>query len=282
MTILDEGAVTQRAVPGPALYFTSAIPEGEKKAFVGILHGYADHAARYAHVMDAWAAKGIGSVALDMRGHGRATGPRGSCARFDEYLDDAAELARLVSDRARGAPSFLFGHSFGGLVAATSVLESPRSWRGLLLSAPFFGLALAVPGPKLFLGKVASRIAPRLGLPSGLKGADMTHDAAKARAYDEDPLVFKEARARWFVETQRAQERILARAGQLTLPLYMVFGGADKVAKKAAGKAFFDSAASRDKTWDERDGLFHEVLNEPEWTDIAARLAEWMVTESTG
>ena len=73
--------------------------------------------------------------------------------------------------------------------------------------------------------------------------------------------------------------RVLARASQLTLPLYMVFGGADPVAKKAAGKAFFDAAGSPDKTWDERDGLFHEVLNEPEWTEIAARLSEWMVTE---
>lgn len=277
----DEGTVTQRAVPGPALYFTSAIPSGEKKAFVGILHGYADHSARYAHVMDAWAEAGIGSVALDMRGHGRATGTRGYCARFDEYLDDAAELARLVSDRARGAPSFLFGHSFGGLVAATSALEATRSWRGLLLSAPFFGLALDVPAAKVTLAKVASRIVPKLALPSGIKGADLSHDATKARGYDEDPLVFKQARARWFVEAQRAQARVLARAGQLTMPLYVVFGGADRVAKKSAGKAFFDGAGSKDKTWDERDGLFHEVLNEPEWTDIAARLAEWMVTEST-
>ena len=129
----DEGVLTQRAVPGPALYFVSAAPEATPKAIVGVLHGYADHAARYSHVMDRWAEKGIASVAIDMRGHGRATGPRGYCARFDEFLDDAAELARLVGDRGRGAPSFLFGHSFGGLVASMSAIESPRSWRGLVV-----------------------------------------------------------------------------------------------------------------------------------------------------
>lgn len=110
----DEGAVTQRAVPGPALYFASAMPEGTPKAMVGIVPGYADHAARYAHVMDLWAEHGLGSVAIDLRGHGRATGARGYVSRFDEYLDDAAELARLVADWAKGAPLFLLGHSMGG------------------------------------------------------------------------------------------------------------------------------------------------------------------------
>src|SRR5262249_23189661 len=161
-----------------------AVPP-ERKAMVGILHGYADHGARYTHVMDAWAERGIGTVALDMRGHGRATGARGYCTRFDEYLDDAAELARLVSDRAQGAPSFLFGHSFGGLVSALSVLEAPRSWRGLLLSSPFFGLALEVPRIKVALGEIASRIMPKLGLPAGIKGSDCTHDPVRARMYDE-------------------------------------------------------------------------------------------------
>ena len=276
----DEGAVTQRAVPGPALYFMSTLPEGAPKAMVGVLHGYADHGARYAGVMDAWAEKGIASVALDMRGHGRATGTRGYCARFDEFLDDAAELARLVADRARGAPCFLFGHSFGGLVASLSVLESPRSWRGLVLSSPYFGLALEVPKAKILAGRIASRIVPKLAMPSGLSGADVTHDAKIAKAYDEDPLVFKTATARWFTETTKAQTRALSRASALTMPLYVLFGGADRVAKVTEGRRFFDAAGSQDKEWDERSGLYHEVLNEPGWEKIAAQIGDWILARA--
>jgi alpha-beta hydrolase superfamily lysophospholipase len=275
----DEGAVTQRAVPGPALYFTSAMPDSPK-AVVGLLHGYADHAARYAHVMDFWAERGIGTVALDMRGHGRATGTRGYCARFDEFLDDAAELARLVSDRARGAPVFLFGHSFGALVSSLSILEQQRSWRGLVLSSPYFGLAIQVPAAKLFAGKIVSRVVPRLGLPTGLVGAQMTHDAKRAKAYDEDPLVFKEVRARWFVEVTRAQERVLSRARDVSLPLYVVFGTGDPVAKMSTGRQFFNDASSKDKTWDGREGLFHETLNEVEWKDVAGKIADWVLAHA--
>jgi alpha-beta hydrolase superfamily lysophospholipase len=275
----DEGAVTQRAVPGPALYFVSALPEAPK-AIVGILHGYADHGARYAHVMDHWAERGIGSVAIDMRGHGRATGTRGYCSRFDEYLDDAAELARLVSDRSRGAPVFLFGHSFGGLVAAQSVLEQARSWRGLVLSSPYFGLAMQVSAAKLAAGKIAARVIPKLGLPTGIKGSDLTHDEKRGKAYEQDPLSFKNARARWFNEATRAQARVLGRASELTMPFYMLFGTSDPVAKLASGKAFFDGAASKDKTWAPQEGLRHETLNEPEWPDIATKIADWILARS--
>ena len=280
MTIArDEGPITHRRKDGPDLYFVSAMPK-HARAAVGILHGYADHAARYTHVMDAWAERGIASIALDMRGHGRAQGTRGHCGRFDEFIDDASELARLLADRATGIPTFLMGHSFGGLVAAHSVLDSARSWRGLLLSGPYFDLALEVPRAKLALGRIASRVVPKLGLPSGLLGKDLTHDPARARAYDEDPLVFPLARARWFRETQKAQARLFERTSEITIPLYMVFGANDPVAKLDAGKRWLDATRSADKTWDPREGLFHEVLNELSWRDIANTMADWMLART--
>lgn len=278
---ISSARVTDRAVPGPALYAHSIFPEGDVAAIVGIIHGYADHGGRYSHVMKAWADRGIASIAIDLRGHGKADGHRGYCSRFDEFLDDASELARLVADKANGAPRFLMGHSFGGLTAALSAIDDARSWKGLILSNPFFGLALKVPAAKVFAGKIASRIVPKLGLPSGLHGADLTHDAARAKAYDDDPLVFANATARWFTETQRAQEQALLRASELAMPLYVLFGLTDKVADVEAGRAFFDAAGSPDKKWDGREGLFHETLNEPEWPSIANALADWIVSHSS-
>jgi alpha-beta hydrolase superfamily lysophospholipase len=256
------------------------VPEGARRANVALVHGYAEYAKRYEHVADAWAERGLATFAIDLRGHGRSEGKRGHCEAFEEYLSDAAELSHFVQERGDGAPSFLLGHSFGGLVAATAAIESPSPWRGLILSGPYFGLALDVAPAKLFAGKIASRLLPALSLPTGMSGADMTHDAVRARAYDEDPLIFKHTTARWFTEGAAAQDRVLARAPALTLPLYVVMGGQDRVAKLARARAFFDAAGSRDKTWDERPALFHEVLNEPEWHAIADRIAEWILNHS--
>src|SRR5262249_28442417 len=159
---------------------SSAMPGGSLRAVLGMLHGYADHGARYRHVMGALAERGIGSVVVDMRGHGRALGPRGYCERWDEFLGDARDLRRMVDAQARNsradgmkaAPTFLFGHSFGGLVAASSAQGDPGELFGLVLSAPFFGLAIEVPKVKVMAGKIASGVYPRLALPSGLSGKD--------------------------------------------------------------------------------------------------------------
>src|ERR1700709_843367 len=107
------------------------------------------------------------------------------------------------------------------------------------------------------------RASPGASAPASPRGP------VRARAYDEDPLVFPNATARWFREATKAQERVLSRAGELKMPLYEVFGTADRVAKFSSGREFFDRAGSVDKTWDPREGLFHEVLNEPSWPDIA-------------
>jgi len=281
MAILhDEQALARRGVPGPSLYVVRATPEGEPKATVGLLHGYADHAARYLHVMDAWAESNIASIALDMRGHGRAGGRRGHCERFEEYLEDAAELARLVHERSRGGACFLFGHSFGGLVASASAIESPGTWRGLLLSAPFFGLAMKVPKVKRLAGRVAAFVAPKLATPSGLRGSDLTHDRSRATAYDADPLVFQSATVGWFRETELAQQRFLGRASELRLPLYEAFGTEDRVARVSAGRTFFERAASVDKTWRECKGSYHEILNEPDWRPLADEMAAWIVARA--
>ncbi len=274
-----EGTISRKSL-GPKLHHTMTVPEGAPRAALGLIHGYADHGARYAHVTDHLAQKGIACVTIDLRGHGRSEGPRGFCELFDEFLDDASELLRLVEERFPDAKRMLFGHSFGGLVSAESVLKRPGGWSALLLSAPFFALEMQVPGVKVAAAKVASSVYPKLALPSGLSGKDVTHDEARAKAYDEDPLVFKSATARWFTETRLAQAHALENAHKVELPLYMTFGEADKIASFAAGKRFFDRTGSKDKTWDPKKGLFHEVLNEPSWKEVADKMAEFVLAHA--
>lgn len=275
-----EAPLPRRVTSGPALYAYESVP-ATPRAVVGLLPGFADYGARYAHVAKAWADRGIATLAIDLRGHGKAEGARGHCLRFDEFVDDARELVELVRRRLPEAPPFLYGHSFGGLVGTSLVLEQPSPWRGLLLTSPNFGIAVQVPAAKKLAGRIASIVMPGFGLPSGLAGADMTHDAKVQRAYDSDPLIFKNARARWFTETTAAQERAMARAGELRMPLYVTMGTADRVSDFAVARGFFDGASSGDKTFDAREGLFHEVMNEPEWPDIARRMGDWILAHAS-
>ena len=275
-----EGQVASRKTPGPTLHQITVTPD-QPRAVVAILHGYADYGARYGHVQAAWADAAIASIAIDLRGHGYAEGMRGYCEHFDEFLSDAGELEQLVKQAFPGVPAFLFGHSFGGLIAAAIGVRGTDAYRGIVLSNPYFELALKVSPAKVLLGKVASRFAPKLAIPAGLAGAALTHDPKVAAAYDADPLVFKKATARWFTEATRTQAEVLAGAARMTLPLYLAVGTGDVVASPNGGRAFFLGAGSVDKTKREWPELRHELLNELAWRPAADAMAEWMVARAT-
>jgi alpha-beta hydrolase superfamily lysophospholipase len=172
-------------------------------------------------------------------------------------------------------------HGASALAGQASGNGGGGLWKALALSSPFFGVAMEVPRIRIVAGRMMSRIFPAFAQSSGLHGSQMTHDEELARAYDADPLSFKTVTARWFTETSAAQDAAIAAAPRLRMPLYVVVGAADSVVSVPRAHAFFDAAGSTDKTWDSREGLFHEVLNEPSaGRQIADRLAEWILAHA--
>lgn len=279
---LDEGSLNPTKKQGPKLYSTQALPEGKPSAFVGIVHGYADHSARYAHVMEYLAERGVGCVTVDLRGHGRAEGVRGHVGEFSEYCDDIDELASHIAkiaerEGAGDAPRVLYGHSMGGLATFHAVLRNAEPWAALAHTDPFFGLGLEVPAWKRVASSVAAKLYPRLALPTGLSGKDLTHDEDVAQKYDRDPLVFKTATAGWFHAMSKAQVEALARAPSMKLPYWALHGGADTVARLEAAHAVFAAVGSEKKEWFEAPGLYHEPFNEPEWRPLVERLLAFVL-----
>jgi alpha-beta hydrolase superfamily lysophospholipase len=130
----------------------------------------------------------------------------------------------------------------------------------------------------VWAGKIASAVFPKLALPSGLKGEDVTRDPELAAAYDRDPLNNKNATARWFTEATQAQEDLVARAPQLTTPVLLVVGEADKIAAAAQARVVFERIGAKDKTLRMLAGQYHEVLNEPHPTrdENVAGIVEWL------
>ncbi len=231
---------------------------------VALVHGYGEHIARYDELGNALAKRGFATRGCDFRGHGQSAGVRGHIDRFDEYLDDlAALLARSSADHGE-LPLFLVSHSMGALVACEYILRrGSQGIVGLVLSSPYFALKLKVSPIKIGVGKLASRLMPKLALPSGLAGKDVARDPALAAAYDTDPLNNKNATARWFTEATAAQAHVAASASELKLPLFMIQGAADHVADPLTSKALFEKFGAADKTLLYLDGQYHEVFNEP-------------------
>jgi len=245
-----------------------------------LIHGYADHLARFDHVATDWTERGLTVARFDLTGHGTSGGPRGHIGAFDDYVNDVRDVLAFLEkspDWTGPGRPVLFGHSMGALIAAHTALLVGDRTAGLAMTSPFFDVKKKVPAIQVGVGKIVSRFSPGLRQPSGLRGEDVCHDPAVVARYDTDPLRFNHVTVGWFVATEKAQEELFARAPALRSPIYCIAAGDDRLVSLDATRRFFERAGSAEKELDVAPGLFHEVLNEPDWREHARKLAERMV-----
>ncbi len=253
-------------------------PLGEPRAALLVIHGYADHGERYRELGLTLAERGVDTVAIDLRGHGRSSGQRGYIDTFTQYHDDveAAFGGMTMLHEGRGIARFVLGHSNGGLVALDWVADKKPEIHGLIVTNPFLDLAMKVPALKLGAGHLAARIAPRIALPSGIPPQGLTHDTAIVDAYKRDPMVFTTATAGYFKHSRAAQARVRGLT-RIDVPLLYCYSDSDPIASPTANAALAQAIDSPDKTVIVRPGEFHEILNETNRAELMARIGDWLL-----
>lgn len=246
------------------LYGEAFVPDAPNgpKGIVVISHGYAEHCGRYREVAHVITNAGFAALSYDVRGHGKSPGPRGFVAAFGEYLDDLRAVMKQARALVATGPLILLGHSHGSLITLRAACDGTGGVHSLIVSSPYLGLRLAVPGWKKALARVASKLAPKLPQPNGIKSDQLTHDPEMRRIHDADPLNFGTATARWFVESSAAQAYVAANASRITIPSTWIVGGDDPLADPVQAKRVASSMKQAD--YHELPGFLHEVFNETE------------------
>jgi alpha-beta hydrolase superfamily lysophospholipase len=265
---------TYLARDGRRMFERRWLPEGAPKAAVAIVHGYAEHSGRYAHVGERLASAGYAVHALDLRGHGLSDGERALVGSFREYLDDLAGF--LVRVRAKDdVPVVLLGHSMGGRIVALAMVTDRPAVAGVILSGPALdtrgGQQLGAP-----VFKLIGRWFPRLGLVA--LGADkVSRDADVVRRYVEDPLVYHgRMKAGLIAAAIRAGERIERDDQTIAVPILIQHGTSDGLTSPEGSARLHARVSSRDKTLKLYDGLYHEIYNEPERDRVLDDVVAWL------
>ena len=240
-------------------------PEPESpKARILFVHGWASHAARGALPAEWFVSRGYAWHAIDYRGHGLSDGPRGFVADFDRYLEDVDAFIKAVFPEDDGVPTFLIGHSHGGLICGRFIEQHPTAARlsGVVFSSPFFGLKLKVPWIKRFVAERLARLIPKASVDAGQ--LPVTRNEEVQQAYLEDPLSFSKAPFGWVAAATDAQHKVLHQAGKMRQPVLFLHGGADEIADPETTQAVHEACGSPDKTLTVYDGFYHEIFNEPQ------------------
>lgn len=265
---------TFESVDGHPMFEQHWLPDGAARADLIIVHGYAEHSGRYEHVGAWFAERGVAVHAYDLRGHGCSGGERAFVRSFDEHLDDLETFLRGVGDPDR--PRFLLGHSMGGGIVALYAAERDVDMHGVLLSGAVTQRPGGVAGVIASVFVLVGRVVPKMKL-SKLDAAAVSRDAQVVAKYDSDPLVYREKMyAGTLSAMMRAASRIRKRTNRIGGPLLIMHGTEDALVSAEASRSLYEVAGADDKTLKLYEGLFHEILNEPERREVMADMLGWM------
>jgi alpha-beta hydrolase superfamily lysophospholipase len=260
---------------GLEIYWQAWLPEGPPRAVVVLAHGASEHGGRYAWTGEQLAARGYALYAIDHRGHGRSEGRRAVIDRMANAVEDLHTLVERVAKEQGGRPVVLLGHSMGGAVALSYTIEHEDALDALVLSAPLAALEAASPVTRA-AGRVLSIVAPALGV-FAIDSTAVSRDPQVVKDYDADPLNHHgKLPARTVGELSSAIDGYPDAVPRFRLPMLVMHGTADRLTPIAGSEMVYERTGSEDKTFTRCDGLFHELLNEPERQQVLDDIAGWL------
>jgi len=260
---------------GLEIFWQTWQPDGDPRAVVVIAHGAGEHSGRYAHVAQRLVDEGYAVYAIEHRGHGRSQGPRALIDRIANAVADLDKLVTLAAEAHPGAPVFLVGHSMGATISLSYALAHQRRLAGLILSGPLAALE-AVPAPMRLTARTLSALAPRTPL-IAIDATLVSRDPAVVRDYQSDPLVHhSKLPARTVVELADAIEAFPEAVAAITVPTLIMYGTDDGLCPPRGSVMLSERIGSPDKTLKAYQGLYHEILNEPEREQVLDDLCSWL------
>lgn len=240
----------------------------QPRARMLIVHGLGEHSGRWEHVGDFFANREIDVTAFDLRGHGASGGDRVDINSFDEYLDDVEVVFDEIPN---DVPRIIYGHSMGGVIAASYGISRRTQPNLFILSAP--ALHAAVPAPVRLAAKVISRVRPGFRMENSIKGEQLSRDTKVGEKYFADALVNTKATARFGALFLAQMEYLQENYQGLRQPTLVVHGAADPLVPPQASAPLAGLANVERKLF---PGLRHEIHNEPEQDEVLGFIAHWL------
>jgi alpha-beta hydrolase superfamily lysophospholipase len=280
--VIAEASGSFSGVLGRHIFWRSWNPDpATPRAVIVLVHGLGEHSGRYDHVVARLVDEGYAVLAVDHRGHGRSDGPRAFIEDMDHAVADLDTLVGRAVAAEPGGPVFMLGHSMGGLIALRYALAHQDRLAGLILSAALAQLN-PVPRPLELIGRALSVIAPRAPL-IGIDSDLVSRDPAVVQAYRSDPLVHHgKIPARTAVEIADAAERFPATVSAITVPTLILYGTADGLCPPEGSRMLGERIGAADTTITAYEGLFHEILNEPERETVLGDIVAWLAARVGG
>ncbi|MGF1692042.1 alpha/beta hydrolase [Photobacterium kagoshimensis] len=262
---------------GKQVYTQSWHPDGNHPhAIVIIVHGLGEHSGRYQNLIQTLLPLNIAVYGFDHTGHGKSEGKRVFIGNFDEFINTLDSYVDHVKQTHPNSPLYLIGHSMGGLITSTYLIQHQNKIDGAILSAPAIQPPPQISPVLITLGKYIAAIAPTLpAVALDIKG--LSRDDKVIDSYQQDPLVHAgNVTAGLSRQIQLAMGDVAQDGHRIKLPILVLQGTQDRLVNPQGAKFLVDTVSSKDKTLKQYDGLYHELFNEPEKAAVLKDVKQWI------
>ncbi len=265
--------LTVRSTDNTALFIRKWSPDSSATGLICLVHGLGEHSGRYDHVATAFNKEGFIFYAYDQRGHGKSDGKRGDISSYQQLLDDLQTVLNKITSE-HDLPVFLYGHSMGGNVVTSFLMERKHeSVRGGLITSPWLTLSFNPPKWQLNFGKLILKVFPGLVQSNKLNPDELSRDKDVGVKYKNDPLVHDKISPRLFFSIHDAGLRALSSTDRLQTPTLIVHGTKDSITSPKSSEALAKGSSNELKLW---DGLFHETHNEINKEEVIDYNVNWV------
>ncbi len=294
-----------RASDNHEIYYEVYEPENPK-AHIHIIHGMAEHIARYEEFTRHLTDNGFTVSAHDQRGHGRTVernGTEGFFAEkngFNRVVEDVSEVLAAVQQQIGELPLVLFGHSMGSFVGRRYIqLHSGKVSRALFSGtggnpgiAGRMGILFAKANGKVNGKDEKSKALGSLVFGPFMKDfkdedsafAWLSSDASEVAKYEADPLCGFVSTNEFFADLFEGMLTIHKKEEvdkiRKDLPILLISGSEDPVGNKGkdlfAAARQYKNAGIQDVQVYLGEGGRHELLHEVEKKQYMKVMAEWM------
>jgi len=228
-------------------------------------HGFMEHSGRYQDLAHYFCEHKINLFGFDTRHHGKSSGdPRAYLSDFSKLIQDFKQVFEYYR-KDSNKPVFLFGHSLGGLVVVSFLLEHKEVQKeisGVLLSAPLLQPNADMAPILQKLSGFVSALLPKLKTIK-IDSSEISRDPERIVAYDSDPLICRNGiHAKTGDVFLQQMKWIAERFDQLNCPLIIQHSKSDKLTEHEGSKLLFEAASSEDKVFISLDAYKHEIFRD--------------------
>lgn len=258
------------------------------RGVVQIVHGMAEHAARYEAFARFLNENGFAVVADDHRGHGRTDGATLGWCEGDMFADtvrDEAAITAYFKEKYAGLPYFVFGFSYGSFLTQRYISGYGGSVTGAVIGGSsykkdaevYLGSAVAAVGKAFCGGQTPARLIEKLSFGAYAKKFEdrewLSTDAENNARYRGDPLCGFTCSHKFYADFFRGLRSLYTKkyiAGlKKDMPVLLVSGAEDPVGNMGRGveklyRFYTEKAGMRNVTQKLFEGSRHEFLNERE------------------